>query len=143
MRLTRHQLENVDRTKVVHRFGSTFVFDRESEKYAYKYLKEIKHFASEGFTLLLDDLDLIYGALYDLFNMRFSSHEGKKYSSITFEDFKETVAISEKFNCFILKEEHQLRADRMSIENKLPSPLMNRFEKHLFGLDNLPRMGTS
>lgn len=118
------------------------MFDKVSDKYAYKYLKEFKHFASEGYTLLLDDLDIIYGALYDLFNQRFSDHEGKKYSSITFEDFKETVAVSEEFNCFILKEESQLQTESINIENKLPSPLMNRFEKHIFGIGNLPHMST-
>ena len=127
--------------KIVHRFGSSFLFDKNSDKYAYQFLKEFKHYASEGYTLLLDNLDIIYGALYDMFNQRFSSHKGKKYCSVTFEDFKETIVVQPDFNCFILKEEAQLQAKDSEIERKLPSPLMNRFEKHIFRLENLPGMG--
>lgn len=86
----------------------------------------------------MDNLDIIYGVLYDLFNQRFSLGSSEdKYCNITFEDFRETICVHENFNCIILKQEHELHTPEKDLEKVLPSPLMNRMEKHILKLQSV------
>ena len=101
------------------------------------YYTSLPHYSHEPTILVLDNLDIIYGALYDLFNQRFVHKKTNRYCNVIYEDFKKTLLIHQKFKCFILKNENDLLHDPEIIEKVLPSPLMNRFEKHLVNFHNI------
>ena len=121
--------------------GSSLFFDENSKEYSIKILSKIKHFSNEPCLLILDNLDIIYGTLYDLFNQRFTANKENRYCNIVYEDFKESLSIDVNFRCIIFKNETDFDVQDKSIEKKLPSPLMNRFEKHLFSIQQLEMEG--
>lgn len=123
--------------EVKYLLGSSLFFDQRSKEYSVKVLSKIKHYSSEPTLLILDNLDIIYGALYDLFNKRFAQARENRYCNVVYEDFKDTLSIHAQFRCLLFKNETDFRASPKFIEEKLPSPLMNRFEKHLFHLRDL------
>lgn len=123
--------------------GSSFYFDLHSKEYSANVLSQICHYSQDSTVLVLDNLDNIYGALYDLFNQRFASSKDNRYCNVIYEDFKKTLVINQKFKCIILKNETDLLVEAHMVENVLPSPLMNRFEKHLLSLENITREGES
>lgn len=131
---TTSQLEAGSPSQMSYILGSSLFFDRRSKDYSVKILSKIKHYSSQASLLILDNLDLIYGALYDLFNQRFAQDSENRYCNIVYEDFKESLSIDANFRCIVFKNQSDFDIDRKFIEEKLPSPLMNRFEKHLFGL---------
>ena len=115
--------------------GSSFYHDKHSKEYSANILSKICHYSQESTILILDNLDIIYGALYDLFNQRFANSQDNRYCNVIYEDFKKTLLISPKFKCIILKDDIDLTIKAHLIENALPSPLMNRFEKHLISME--------
>ena len=121
--------------------GSSLFFDKRSKEYSINILTKIKYYTSRPSTLILENLDIVYGALYDLFNQRFAQDKGDRYCNIVYEDFKESLLIHEHFKCVIFKNETDFDVNEKYIENKLPSPLMNRFEKYLFNIEDLNDKG--
>ena len=124
--------------------GSKLSFDIKSNQFAIEKIKIIKYFASHGFMIVLKDLECIYGVLYDLFNQRFSEDSGKDIKHtcfITYEDMKEPILIHNDFRIILLKSENDLISDTLNIERKLPSPLVNRFQKHILLLHNITNQG--
>jgi hypothetical protein len=88
----------------------------------------------------MKDLEPIYPNLYDLFNQRFIfSKTSFRYCNISFENRSEVVQIHKDFRCFIIKNEADLFTEAADLEAKLPSPLMNRFEKHIVNLHHLKK----
>lgn len=104
-------------------------------------MSKIKHYSGEPVLLILDDLDLVYGALYDLFNQRFAENTENRYCNVVYEDFKETLFVDPNFKCIVFKSQQDLEDEKRHKEDILPSPLMNRFEKHLFNLNDIPGFG--
>jgi hypothetical protein len=122
--------------------GSKLTQDVKSSQYAINQIKKIKYFASQGYLIVLKDLECIYGILYDLFNQRFSEKQGEKVAQtcfITYEDIKAPVMIHPDFRIVLLKSENDLITDTKNIERKLPSPLVNRFQKHILLLQNISK----
>ena len=106
--------------------GSQFDADLENNKYSTEILKDIKLYIEEGFTIIMKDLDVIYGALYDLFNQNYLTVNEKNFCRITFENHKESVAIHDDFRLIILQKSQNEFKD---IETSQPAPFLNRFEK--------------
>lgn len=130
------------RSKAHFMLGSKLDFDIKSNQYAIEKIKRIKYYASQGFLIIMKDLENIYGVLYDLFNQRFSEESGSKVGHtcfVTYEDFKEPILIHPDFRIILLKSENDLISDSANIERKLPSPLVNRFQKHVLLLPNITR----
>lgn len=123
--------------------GSSLKVDQRSVKYTTKYLKKLKYYAAEGFTVVLHDLEFIYAALYDLFNQRFSLKQSAlQFCKVSYEDYKDLLKIDKDFRVIILINESDLLTDPKCIEKVLPSPLMNRFEKHILNLVHFKEKGT-
>ena len=124
--------------------GSKLDFDIKSSQYAIEKIKKIKFLASQGYLIVLKDLECIYGVLYDLFNQRFTeeSSNGVGHTCfVTYEDFKDPILIKPEFRIVLLKSENDLITDTVNIERKLPSPLVNRFQKHVLLLQNITKPG--
>ena len=116
--------------------GSKFQHDTQNQKYYFDILSQIKVHIEKGDFLVLSDLDNIYGILYDLFNQRFSMEENSSsVCQINYGDMKEKIPIHSSFGCIMLKSESDFLGKK-DIEKKLPSPLLNRFEKHILTLEN-------
>lgn len=120
--------------------GSSFRFDRQSADYLQDKLNMFKYYVTNGFIVIMKDLEPIYPNLYDLFNQRFIlSGSEFRYCNITFENRSEILRIHKDFRCLIIKKESDLFAESADLEAKLPSPLMNRFEKHILNLHHLQK----
>ena len=112
--------------------GSNFEFDHLSEKYNTALLKKIKVYAGKGKTLVLRNLDCIYPALYDLFNKRFALYKtSKQLCSVSYEEYRDKILVHADFKVVLVKSEDDLFAPKADMERLLPSPLINRFEKHI------------
>lgn len=120
--------------------GSSFKQDRLSEDYNTSYLKQIKYYASNKVILVLKDLDSIYSSLYDLFNKRFSLFDTKVMRcDITFEDYKDFIKIEPQFRVIVIKQISDLFKSKKDMESVLPSPLINRFEKHILTAEDFSK----
>jgi hypothetical protein len=118
--------------------GSSFQKDKQMNDYAISYLKDLKYYAANGYTVVLHNLEFIYPVLYGLFNQRFSLQESSiKSCYVTYEDYKDLIKIEADFKIILLKDKENLFCLENEIEKKLPSPLMNRFEKHIVNLTDI------
>ena len=116
--------------------GSRLPHDSENQQYYLRILSRLKTHISDGDFVVLSALDSIYGVLYDLFNQRFSmdSH-ATHFCQVNYGDMKDRISIHPKFGCLLLKRVDSFLETR-NIERRLPSPLLNRFEKHILTLEN-------
>lgn len=97
-----------------------------------------KYYVTQGYIVIMKDLEPIYPNLYDLFNQRFIlSGSDFRYCNISFENRSGVIQIHKDFRCIIIKNENDLFTKAADLEAKLPSPLMNRFEKHILNLKDL------
>ena len=104
-------------------YGSRFDGD-QSEDYNYDVLSRILLFMERSCILILRDLDLIYGALYDMLNQSYTVVNGKKMCRVAIgSDSNPTCFIHDEFRCIVLK-------DEKTIDYSDP-PFLNRFEKQL------------
>ena len=95
--------------KVIVLAGSSFKFDQQSSNYLQDQLNMFKYYVTNGFTVIMKDLEPIYPNLYDLFNQRFIlSGSDFRYCNITFENRSEVVYIHKEFRCIIIKNEIDL-----------------------------------
>lgn len=118
--------------------GSKLDFDVRSNEYHIETIKKIKNYVQQGMVIIFHNLECIYGVMYDLFNQRFMENDREvSMCYITYENLKSPVRIHPDFRCFLLKNESDLVEDETNIERKLPSPLVNRFQKHLVGLKDM------
>lgn len=110
--------------------GSYLNFDHQSSTFNKKLLKTLKIYIQFGYTIFMEDLDSIYTILYDLFNQNFVTKNNRKYTKITYEDKEEVFPVHENFRCVIIKSMEEIDESNR-IEQRLPSPLLNRMEKHI------------
>jgi hypothetical protein len=123
--------------KIIYLRGSKLNFDNNSVIYIRNYLKKIKYYAQLGFTIFMEDLDSIYPILYDLFNQNYLVKEdGKKYGKMTYHDQEEWFKIHKKFRIIIIKYKNEIDVEER-IMQRLPSPLLNRMEKHIIEYKDL------
>ena len=110
--------------------GSGFVKDLHSEEYSLKILNRIQLQMEQNKVLLLNDLESVYPALYDLFNQNFTVVSEKNYARIAIGSSNNTFSlINDDFKCIVL-------VDQNKIDNE-EAPFLNRFEKHIISFDYL------
>ena len=104
-------------------YGSRFDGD-QSEDYNYDVLSRILLYMECSCVLILRDLELIYGALYDMLNQSYTTVDGKKMCRVAIgSDSNPTCFVHDEFRCIVLK-------DEKTIDYSDP-PFLNRFEKQL------------
>jgi hypothetical protein len=124
-----------EKGKVVYLRGSQLNSDNQSDSYILKFLEIIKTYIKLGYTLFMEDLDSIYPILYDFFNQKYDIKGGVKYGKITYHDKEQVFPINENFRCVIIKFKYEIENDER-IQQRLPSPLLNRMEKHIIEYDD-------
>ncbi|CAG8448239.1 7322_t:CDS:10, partial [Acaulospora morrowiae] len=113
-------------------FGSQFPNDRDD--YSYTVLSRIMMCVEAGRPLILTDLDIIYGSLYDLWNQNYivagSKDDPKYYTRVALGAYANPMlSVAKNFRCILVMD-----------EKKLPDadpPLLNRFEKQRMTMNDV------
>ena len=130
------QQNSLERRSLVMLEGSRLQHDIGNQKYYLNILSRLKTHITEGDFVVFSELDNIYGILYDLFNQRFSMDSNTtSFCQINYGDMRDRINIHAKFGCMLLKSVSDFVRPE-GIERRLPSPLLNRFEKHILTLEN-------
>ncbi|PKY42427.1 hypothetical protein RhiirA4_397377 [Rhizophagus irregularis] len=111
--------------------GSQFPDDRED--YSYSVLRRIMMCVEEGRPLILTDLEIIYGSLYDLWNQNYivvGSKENVKYfTRVALGAYANPMLyVSPQFKCILVMDEKNLAS--------ADPPLLNRFEKQKMSIND-------
>ncbi|GBB91806.1 hypothetical protein RclHR1_01920010 [Rhizophagus clarus] len=111
--------------------GSQFPDDRED--YSYSILRRIMMCVEAGRPLILTDLEIIYGSLYDLWNQNYivvGNKENVKYfTRVALGAYANPMLyVSPNFKCILVMDEKKL--------NKADPPLLNRFEKQKMSIND-------
>ena len=102
--------------------GSDFEGDRDKKDYNVRILSNIIQCMENGNKLIMQNLEQIYGSLYELFNQNFMIVGNKKNCRIALEHMNNPMCyVNDDFHCMIL-------LDYKKIELSDP-PFLNRFEK--------------
>ena len=111
--------------------GSKYKADIKSGRYSEEILNKIKYIMESDDILLMQDLDMVYPSLYDLFNQNFTIMGNKQYARIAFEYAKISSEVNRNFHVIVLVNNLQIQ------QLKLDPPFLNRFEKHIINYDML------
>ncbi|GES90916.1 hypothetical protein GLOIN_2v1785271 [Rhizophagus clarus] len=128
--LLTYQLRRRDLDPVVI-LGSQFPDDRED--YYYSVLRRIMMCVEAGRPLILTDLEIIYGSLYDLWNQNYivvgSKDNVKYFTRVALGAYANPMLyVSPNFKCILVMDENKLAlAD---------PPLLNRFEKQKMSIND-------
>ncbi|PKC05361.1 hypothetical protein RhiirA5_485721 [Rhizophagus irregularis] len=125
--LLTYQLRKRDLDPVVI-LGSQFPDDKED--YYYSVLRIIMMCVEAGRPLILTDLEIIYGSLYDLWDQNYIVESKDKYfTRVTFGAYVNPMLyVSPNFKCILVMDENKLAlAD---------PPLLNRFEKQKMSIND-------
>ncbi|CAG8457357.1 17413_t:CDS:10 [Racocetra persica] len=112
--------------------GSQFPDDRDD--YSYSVLSRIMMCVEAGRPLILTDLEIIYGSLYDLWNQNYivvgSADDPKYYTRVALGAYANPMLfVNKTFRCILVLDEKKLET--------ADPPLLNRFEKQKMTINNI------
>jgi hypothetical protein len=109
--------------------GSKFHED-QSDDYRYRTLSEIILSMERGESVVLYDIDSIYGSLYDMLNQKYTVVAGKKNCRVALGAYSNPMAhVHDDFKCVVIVDVARVQ--------KMDPPLLNRFEKQYFDLSTI------
>jgi hypothetical protein len=110
--------------------GSNFEGDKKRKDYNFRVLSNIIQCMESGNQLTMQNLEQVYGSLYELFNQNFMVVGKKKNCRIALENMNNPMCyVNDNFHCMILLD-----------ERKIPfsdPPFLNRFEKQILTFDEV------
>ena len=110
--------------------GSKFGKDLQSEEYILKVLNKVQMYMEQDKVLIMENLNSVYPAMYDLFNQNFTVVSNKKYAILAIGSTTNTYSLVNKdFKCII-----NVNINEM---DKQEAPFLNRFEKQIITFDYL------
>lgn len=116
--------------------GSQLEFDRNNKPYKRRILRLIEKSIETGKCLVLIGLEQVYDLMYDFFNQKFSIlRKPSTFCNIVYDERQRQTKIHPDFRCVVVKSAAELSIVN-NVELQLPSPLLNRFEKHLYSIDH-------
>ena len=119
--LIKQKLEKELKKEIFLLEGSPFVNDN-GNAYQFKIINKIQEHAEKEDILMLQNIEQVYGFLYDLFNRNFIKKDKKNYARICQGNFSDQLTlVNEAFKIIILVNKKYL--------DQVESPLLNRFEK--------------
>eukprot|EP01046_Picozoa_sp_COSAG06_P043487 COSAG06_NODE_5702_length_3313_cov_2.543559_1_plen_631_part_10 len=112
---------------VIH--GSQFK-DDQSPDYSYRILSQIILCMERGGFVVLRDLDIIYGSLYDMLNQNYTTVGGKRNCRVALgADSNPMCHVANDFRCIVIM-------DTDEVTHKDP-PFLNRFEKQCISYEDI------
>ena len=121
------QLQEKKRVMII--YGSQFEDDL-SEEYSYVVLSQIILSMEKGSCLILKDLELVYGSLYDMLNQNYTIVGNKRNCRIALGAFSNPMChVHPDFRCIVL-------VDKDKVDYSDP-PFLNRFEKQELTYDDI------
>ena len=110
--------------------GSKFKNDLLSEEYILKVLNKVQIYMEKGKIIILENLNSVYPAMYDLFNQNYTIVSNKKYARLAIGSSTNTYSlVNDNFRCIINENINEI--------DKEEAPFLNRFEKQIITFDYL------
>lgn len=118
-------------SEIANFIGSQFDDDLVKEENNFRILSDIILYMEKGWTITLQDMDSVYGSLYDMFNQNFTLIGGtKKNCRIALGSVTNPMCyIKDNFRCVIILKEEEIK--------KCEPPFLNRFEKFLLNFETI------
>ena len=115
----------------------------ENQENSLELLSTLKTYISEGYIVVMKNLDGLYGSLYDLFNQKYTVVEGQKSCFLYYGESKQKVNVHDNFKCIVIIPTNPSGKDaKEDIELKQPAPFLNRFEKFYVRIASLLQHST-
>ncbi|KAK7465937.1 hypothetical protein BaRGS_00037515, partial [Batillaria attramentaria] len=114
---------------VVPIFGSSFPKDQEYTQICCN-INQIKVCMETGKTVILLNLDNLYESLYDALNQYYSFLAGARYVDLGLGTHRVKCKVDEQFRLIVV-------AEKQTVYDKFPIPLINRLEKHFLSVNNI------
>ena len=86
-----------------------------------------------GYTVIMKDMEDVYGCMYDLLNKNYFKEDGKNKCKLFYEGHEDIVEVNDQFKIVLLMKEIKETTSQQDLEQQLPAPLLNRFEKYTLG----------
>ena len=109
-----------ERTKIM--FGSSFPLDKESYNICHN-INRIRIYMETGETVVLTNLSNLYDSLYEVLNQSYVNLLGKNWVTIGIGSQRVECPVDPKFRLIVI-------ADKSTVFQQFPPPLINRLEKH-------------
>ena len=120
----------IDLKERIFIIGSEFSNDKNKEEHSFKLLSDIILYMESGNSIILKNLDQVYGSLYDLFNQNFMIVGEKKNCRIALGSTNNPMCyVNNSFHCVVLVDLKDM--DRMD------PPFLNRFEKQILTFETI------
>ena len=123
--ISNKSIKNVDFKKYYS--GSKFNYDKNNVLYINEILNKIRYQMETDNILILNDLEVIYPILYELFNQSYTYLDGKKF--VYLGESKSLSLVNDNFKVIVI-------VDKDSLKNQEP-PFLSRFEKHIINFSYL------
>ena len=118
-----------------HRFilGSTFEKDIVQEESKFKILSDIIGYMEQGISIIMQNMDMVYSSLYDLFNQNFTyKGRNRKYcSAVIGSRYNPNCLVHNKFKVVVFLD------NKNTTLKSVEAPFLNRFEKHNIELNDI------
>ncbi|XP_072028881.1 E3 ubiquitin-protein ligase rnf213-alpha-like [Amphiura filiformis] len=125
--LLQQDLLKPDNTVVI--FGSSFPNDQEYAQIC-RDINRIKICMETGHTVVLLNLENLYGSLYDALNQYYAYFKDKRYVALGLGTHKVKCQVHKEFRLIVI-------ADKKVVYDRFPTPLINRLEKHFLATSTL------
>ena len=116
-----------ERTKIM--FGSSFPLDKKSYNICHN-INRIKIYMETGETVVLTNLSNLYDSLYEVLNQSYVNLLGKNWVTIGIGSQRVECPVDPKFRLIVI-------ADRATVFQQFPPPLINRLEKHTLDISTI------
>ncbi|XP_050390801.2 E3 ubiquitin-protein ligase RNF213 [Patella vulgata] len=115
--------------KVQTIFGSSFPRDQEYTKVC-RNINRIKVCMETGQTVILLNLENLYESLYDALNQYYAKFGGERYVDLGLGSHRVKCRVHKNFRLVVV-------AEKTTVYDKFPIPLINRLEKHFLTQNNI------
>ena len=98
-------------------------------------MTQLPIYTREGFTVVMKDIQDVYGCMYDLLNKNYVKSDAKKMNQckLFYENNHQLIDVDDNFKIILLMDRVDPNKDQKELEKLLPPPFLNRFEKYYIG----------
>ncbi|KAI6647050.1 E3 ubiquitin-protein ligase [Oopsacas minuta] len=114
-------------TRVI--FGSSFPCDQEYSAVCLN-INRIKMYMESGKTIILLNLENLYESLYDALNQYYMVLNNQRYVDLGLGTHRMKCRIHQDFKLIVV-------ADKETVQERFPTPLINRLEKHFLTMSTV------